>query len=285
VECFRGLRGVRLQLAPLTLLTGRNNSGKSSLLEALSLAFSSPGLRDWLGRDIPRSVVDDKLAGVPARLISTACSQGVAHIRLQHGDTSAGTCITRLDDSIIGEVAVLILSRLVSRLWRELLEGGEARRCLEEALSRGTDRGQASALATMLLTTGYVIAAAAAEGKTAYAIKKLMDEALVPHSVIEALQYETQRILGTLASKNRYIKAGMRVLVGLAAGGAAVVEVGGRLCIYLPGRVRRDAWRRLGNELSHLGEKVRGLDPPGGGQGSQGSRPPRPIRRLYSAAA
>ena len=52
IKCFRAIREARLELAPITILTGRNNAGKSSILEALVLAFSVPSLRDWLDNDI-----------------------------------------------------------------------------------------------------------------------------------------------------------------------------------------------------------------------------------------
>lgn len=70
VEGFRGVNQAEVSLAPITILTGRNNSGKSSLLEALAAAATAEaGLRDWLGVDVLRHVIDHKLMGHPGRLI------------------------------------------------------------------------------------------------------------------------------------------------------------------------------------------------------------------------
>ncbi len=78
VSCFRGVRRVQLDLAQITIFTGRNNAGKSSVLEALALAFSSPALRDWLGNDVVRIIVDDKLGGHPGGLLNNRCGKEAA---------------------------------------------------------------------------------------------------------------------------------------------------------------------------------------------------------------
>jgi len=72
-----------LKLAPITIVTGRNNSGKSSLLEALAVAASSPaGFRDWLGADVVRSIIDEKLLGYPQRLLRGGAAE--ANIELDY---------------------------------------------------------------------------------------------------------------------------------------------------------------------------------------------------------
>ncbi len=62
VEGFRALQGrVEVPLKSITILTGRNNTGKSSLLEALAIASSAlNGFRDGLGRDVFRQIVQSK---------------------------------------------------------------------------------------------------------------------------------------------------------------------------------------------------------------------------------
>ncbi len=45
VRGFRGVEEVELELAPITIVTGRNNAGKSSLLEAAAIAFTAPAHR------------------------------------------------------------------------------------------------------------------------------------------------------------------------------------------------------------------------------------------------
>jgi len=70
VEGFRGIRRASAPVLPLTIVTGRNNSGKSSLIEALAIVASGV-MKDWLGNDIVRHVIDSKLLGRPTRLLNT----------------------------------------------------------------------------------------------------------------------------------------------------------------------------------------------------------------------
>ncbi len=83
VTGFRGVDEASVELTPVTIVTGRNNSGKSSLLEALAIAASAAaGFRDWLGSDTIRYIVDGKLLGRPPRLIRSG--HGEAYVRFDH---------------------------------------------------------------------------------------------------------------------------------------------------------------------------------------------------------
>ena len=75
IRCFRGIEGAEAPLTPITVVTGRNNSGKSSLLEAFALGLAAwNGFGDWLGRDILRAIINRKLSGHPYWLLRSRCN-------------------------------------------------------------------------------------------------------------------------------------------------------------------------------------------------------------------
>ncbi len=107
VEGFRGVVEAEVELAPLTLVTGRNDSGKSSLLEAFALAMAAPGLRDWLGRDVARVLVEGKLGGRPLWLVRDGFR--AALVELRGAGRGARLLLKRVDgreaSRLVGDVA------------------------------------------------------------------------------------------------------------------------------------------------------------------------------------
>ncbi|BES82773.1 AAA family ATPase [Pyrodictium abyssi] len=79
VKCFRGVKEAELELAPITIITGRNNAGKSSLLEAAAVAFTAPVHRLQLaepGDAIGCIVVRKQLQGY-GELVNDGCEKAL----------------------------------------------------------------------------------------------------------------------------------------------------------------------------------------------------------------
>lgn len=82
VESFRGIELVEAELAPITIVVGRNGSGKSSLLEALAAAAAAgSGMRDWRGKDVIMDIVYAKLLGNTAALIHEGSAAATIELR------------------------------------------------------------------------------------------------------------------------------------------------------------------------------------------------------------
>lgn len=69
VSKFMAIRRAMLELTPLTLIVGDVGSGKSSLLDALVLASSVPGMRDLLNRNVAWHLLIHRLAADPCWLV------------------------------------------------------------------------------------------------------------------------------------------------------------------------------------------------------------------------
>ncbi len=140
VERFRGVEEAELKLAPITIVTGRNNSGKSSLLEALAIAASAPaGLRDWLGADVVRNIIDGKLLGHPQRLLHGGAAE--ASIELEYTGTPIRLRLRRLH-SVEPEARRLACTAMdmVGEITLRFCIGVAAESTAEAALSDGTGR-------------------------------------------------------------------------------------------------------------------------------------------------
>ena len=160
VECFRGIEHVELKLSRLTILTGRNNAGKSSLLEALAIAFTAPALRDWAGNDVVRIIIDDKLAGAPLRLLNTACTSQSAIISMHANGVRprvAQVVIRRPGESEIKLLFCKLLASLRERLYHDVMGGGDTVRCLRRKFRNHIGDKEASALATLIATVAFTL--------------------------------------------------------------------------------------------------------------------------------
>ena len=176
VKCFRGINSASVLLSPITILTGRNNSGKSSLLEAVTIGFSAfGGFRDWLGNNVVRTVIDGKLSGRPIWLIreSERCdraeivvdaAQGRARVELRKpGNGAAKKLACRIVASLdarrlAGCFTAALLSKNVdiSDIGQKLLEidmlASKLVKALRKSCSTGNAGRQASIDEYMLLS-------------------------------------------------------------------------------------------------------------------------------------
>ncbi len=115
VEGFRAFRDrVEVPLKSITVVTGRNNTGKSSLLEALAIASSAlNGFRDGLGRNVLRQIVQSK--NLDWNLLINAGSQRTA-IVLETPVNSVNVEIENLERLDVEQIKPLALDALARTL-------------------------------------------------------------------------------------------------------------------------------------------------------------------------
>ncbi len=251
IKCFRGIRDARLELAPVTILTGRNNTGKSSVLEALALAFSAPSMHDWMGSSIARIIIDGKLAGRPVRLLNTACN-GEAVIKLETDNKNMQAIrVARPDISADRELLCIILRRLQKELFDDLSTGGESYECIRGVISSYTSEGEA--LATIMLAVGYTIAylawQACGSGRRSGIGVDVRDlhHLLLPESIVRSISH-LQGALNSVAS--RLIEHASRTVMARITSNSVIIKTEKRASLYLPGtsvsgRVRDQLYERL----------------------------------------
>lgn len=88
IEDFRGLSGkVLLDLAKLNIFVGRNNTGKSSILEAVSLSASCLNdYRDVLGKNLLEDILLREKRIKPEYMVNVHTRDRLAHINAKLED-------------------------------------------------------------------------------------------------------------------------------------------------------------------------------------------------------
>ncbi len=154
VEGFRGLSGkVSLDLAKLNIFVGRNNTGKSSILEAASISASCLNdYRDVLGRNLLEDVLLREKKIKPEYIVNTHARDRSAYINanlsneyeislsiklckdleeLLHYDEFAYSCLTKwIEKNIVKTINKLLeslmrgLSEIIKSSWLYLLSRG-----------------------------------------------------------------------------------------------------------------------------------------------------------------
>jgi hypothetical protein len=160
IKCFRGIRSLEAEIAPLTIVTGRNNAGKSSFLEALAIATALNGRLALAREEDPvLYIVSAKRLRSPSELINKECKDAV-HMQLK---TINGTPILSLN---------LYPAKLPGKDWAKrlsMLIANELRRCLEKKIADAhlgaVGHAAAYTLLAVLLSsfTGKPLAASAQE--------------------------------------------------------------------------------------------------------------------------
>jgi len=105
IRDFRGVRELKLDgLGRVNIITGRNNSCKSALLEALALAATYPAFKDALGAPVPRSVIASRGRPYSAKALVRA-GAGNASVSV---DTPEGGISLELYPTKPGEYATML---------------------------------------------------------------------------------------------------------------------------------------------------------------------------------
>lgn len=231
IKCFRGVREAKLELAPITMLTGRNNAGKSSVLEALALAFSAPSLQDWLGNDIARMIIDDKLAGYPSRLLNLTCREEASiNLNLKIGEQDTRIVrIAKPSSTINNQFLCMMLQKIRESLYDELASGGEAYRCLRKTFASYTREGEA--LTTIVFTIGYIIAHLAestCEGRLS--IEKIVQPMLLPESLVKSIYKSVSALKSAASTLGEHVSRIIRPIMD----DSVVIKLNGLSYLYLP---------------------------------------------------
>ncbi len=230
VTGFRGVDEASVELTPVTIVTGRNNSGKSSLLEALAIAASAAaGFRDWLGSDTIRYIVDGKLLGRPLRLIRSGHRE--AYVRFDHPLVRVNVVIRRPRD--IREEArrlACLAARSINRVMAGFCVLGAV--YVDKLNRRALDRAYAL-LGDAINSMGLLCSRPGAQlpGSMAEAVAEVLLEALTRAAsrvVRESVRVEVSgggegrwgftRIYYPGASRWKYLSKGVRVAVSEALG-------------------------------------------------------------------
>jgi len=110
---FRGVVRGYVDLAPLTVLVGSNNSGKTTVLEALLLAH---GFRDVAGLSV---------LGILSAIHKTLVSVGVDHLIYGYGAKARRAVATYIVDSQVKSIAVDVLKEMLRFYYVEGLDADE----------------------------------------------------------------------------------------------------------------------------------------------------------------
>ncbi|BES81734.1 AAA family ATPase [Pyrodictium abyssi] len=250
IKCFRGVKEVKLELAPITILTGRNNAGKSSVLEALALAFSAPSLQDWLGNDIARMIIDDKLAGHPSRLLNLTCrEEATINLNLKMDDQGARIVrIAKPNSTINNQFLCMMLQKIRESLYDELTSEGEAYRCLRKAFASYTREGEA--LTTIMFTIGYIIAhLAESTCEERLSIEKIVQPILLPESLARSIYKSEPALKSAALTLREHVNRIIRPIID----DSIVIKLNGSSYLYLPRfRMGVSKEKQYYEELSNL---------------------------------
>ena len=205
IRCLRGIREAQIELAQLTLLTGRNDSGKSSILEALALAFSAPDMVNALGDDVARLIIEGKLGGRPSRLINLVCS-GEGEVRLEvDGRGAMGVRVAMLTDTT--QLLCIALRSISLYLYSEVEEQGKAYTCMRRLMAHHA-RGawDSEALATIILAVLYAaVKLAESSCSRATRLEDIVQQLMLPESIAESLRREADAVSSLAEGLKRQI--------------------------------------------------------------------------------
>ena len=118
IENFKAISKLSIEPGSINILVGRNNTGKSTVLEAIALACTGPTFKDTLGTDL----LERSLERSGNKLLKFGASKGKVEIRLVTGDRKVLELMTKasLDEDILDQMLPKLKDSVVDEVRRKI---------------------------------------------------------------------------------------------------------------------------------------------------------------------